>query len=164
METAYKEGDRIVYPAHGLGIVMRIENQEFAGMSTTYYFVHFPSLDMDILVPVKSADDMGIRPPATRDELEKALSLLGEKRSMGSSDWKQRQARQQELLKAGSVESVALLVNLLYNRQKTRDLPIQERKIFDTALSQMTDETGYVLGLDEDEAKRRIFSKLEKTK
>ena len=164
VKTAFQIGDRVVYPAHGVGLVTDITEKMMDGSKVPYYVINIPSQEMNILLPAGNAGEMGLRPLSDRPAIEKALSSLSERREMHALDWKSRQNQQQTLLRTGTIDNVALVVNILYNRQKSRDLPVQERKIFENALTHLVDETGFVLGLDEEETKRRIFSKLERIK
>ena len=60
------------------------------------------------------------------------------------------------------VASIAIVVNSLYRRSKVKELPVQERKLYDNALSILVDETSSVLGIGTEEIKKKIFAKLEK--
>ena len=81
---------------------------------------------------------------------------------MGRTDWKQRLILNQELMKEGSMLAVAKVVNSLYHRSKVKELPVQERKLYDSALTLLVDESSSVLGIDQEEMKKKIFSRLEK--
>ena len=93
---------------------------------------------------------------------KKAISSLSEKKETRGLDWKQRLLKNQELMKDGSLASIAIVVNSLYRRSKVKELPVQERKLYDNALSILVDETSSVLGIGTEEIKKKIFAKLEK--
>ena len=81
---------------------------------------------------------------------------------MGKVDWKQRLLINQELMREGSMTAVANVVNSLYRRSKVKELPVQERKLYDSALTLLVDESSSVLGISAEEVKKKIFSRLEK--
>lgn len=155
-------GERVVYPTHGVGVINDITDKNVSGTVTRYYVITIPSLDMNILLPVSNAEELGLRRLSTKKDTEAALSSLSERKELKTNDWKARQTIQMSMLKTGLISNVAAVVNLLYNRQKTRDLPVQERRLFENALTHLVDETSYVLGMDTETARRKIFSRLER--
>ncbi|HIV99104.1 MAG TPA: CarD family transcriptional regulator [Candidatus Ornithospirochaeta avicola] len=157
-------GERVVYPTSGVGVISDIQEQVIQGEARKYYVIAIPSLDMNILLPVATATDMGLRKLSTKKDTEAALSMLSEKKDLSVSDWKARQVIQAQMLKSGTISNVATIVNILYNRQKTRDLPVQERRLYENALTHLVDETCFVLGMNTEQAKRTIFKRLEKIK
>ena len=163
-KKGFSIGEKVVYPTHGVGIISDITEKNLNGESVEYYVITIPSLDMNILLPKGNAETLGLRRLSKKEETKKAIMSLSEKKDLHASDWKSRQQMQMNLLKTGTIENVAAVVNILYNRQKVRDLPIQERRLFETALTHLVDECSSVLGIDSESAKRTIFSHLEKLK
>ena len=161
-EILFKKGDLVAYPTNGVGKITEIVDKVIFGKTMTYYNIFFPSQNMNILLPVQNAEETGLRALASEDEIKAAVASLSVEKKVKEADWKTRQLKQMTLMKEGSIENIALIVNILYHRQKVRDLPIQERRIFDTALQQLTDEARCVLGLEEEKVRRAIFTRLEK--
>ena len=160
----FKVGEKVVYPTHGVGIIDNITEKVLNGETVEYYVISIPSLDMNILLPLRNATDLGLRRLSGKAEIKRAIESLEEKKEIKGMDWKARQQNQMNMLNSGKIENVADVVNILYNRQKLRDLPIQERRLFEAALTHLIDEISCVLGLDEESAKRTIFSHLENIK
>ena len=127
-----------------------------------YYRVQITASDMDVLLPVDNASALGLRHLASATEAKKAISSLSEKWESRAMDWKQRLVANQELMKDGSLLAVAKVVSSLYRRSKVKELPIQERKLYDNALAILVDESSSVLGIGTEEMKKKIFAKLEK--
>lgn len=160
----YQIGENVVYPNHGVGVIKGVRTQEIMGTEREYYQVFIPSLDMDILLPVDNAKELGLRHLSTKEEIKKALSSLKEKESLPYTDWKARQNAQVTLMKTGDIRNIASVVNILYHRQKVKDLPVMERRIFENALAQLIDETSLVMSISAEDARRTIFARLEKIK
>ena len=158
INAVFKIGDSVVYPLQGVGCILAKEMRN----TREYYRVQINSSDMDVLLPVDTAQSLGLRHLASATEVRKAISSLSVRREMGRTDWKQRLILNQELMKEGSMLAVAKVVNSLYHRSKVKELPVQERKLYDSALTLLVDESSSVLGIDQEEMKRKIFSKLEK--
>ncbi len=158
INAVFKIGDSVVYPLQGVGCILAKEMRN----TREYYRVQINSSDMDVLLPVDTAQSLGLRHLASATEARKAISSLSVRREMGRTDWKQRLILNQELMKEGSMLAVAKVVNSLYHRSKVKELPVQERKLYDNALTLLVDESSSVLGIDQEEMKKKIFSKLEK--
>lgn len=158
INAVFKIGDSVVYPLQGVGCILAKEMRN----TREYYRVQINSSDMDVLLPVDTAQSLGLRHLASATEARKAISSLSVRREMGRTDWKQRLILNQELMKEGSMLAVAKVVNSLYHRSKVKELPVQERKLYDSALTLLVDESSSVLGIDQEEMKKKIFSRLEK--
>ena len=158
INAVFKIGDSVVYPLQGVGCILAKEMRN----TREYYRVQINSSDMDVLLPVDTAQSLGLRHLASATEARKAISSLSVRREMGRTDWKQRLVLNQELMKEGSMLAVAKVVNSLYHRSKVKELPVQERKLYDSALTLLVDESSSVLGIDQEEMKKKIFSRLDK--
>ena len=77
-------------------------------------------------------------------------------------DWKARYQMNVDLIKEGSIFSIAKVVQGLYHRSKVKELPVQERKLYDNAIRLLIDECSYALNKDQKEIEKTIFSCLEK--
>lgn len=150
-------GDSVVYPSQGIGC---IEGREIRN-DKEYLRIHLNSSNMDVLLPIVKAEELGLRHLSSIDDTNKALDSLSTKQKTSNLDWKTRLQENQNLLKSGSLISVASVVNSLYRRSKVKELPSMERKIFDYALSMLVDESSSVLGINIEKMKEKIFSKLE---
>ncbi|MDR0876611.1 MAG: CarD family transcriptional regulator, partial [Treponema sp.] len=91
----------------------------------------------------------------------KALELIGEDYEPIPSDWKLRYQMNLDLLKKGSVKDIATIVRSLYHRSKVKELPILERKLYDSALKLLEDEISFSLRKPKDEVENMIFTRLE---
>ncbi|MDR0718454.1 MAG: CarD family transcriptional regulator [Treponema sp.] len=152
---------KVVYPAQGVGIIKSIEDRVFKDKKTPYYTIYIEVTDMTIMAPVEAAESLGIRAIVSRDEANKALELIGEDYGDIPSDWKLRFQMNQDLLKKGSVIDIATIVRTLYHRSKMKELPIQERKLYDTALTILKDEVSCSLRKPKEEVENMIFARLE---
>ena len=157
----YVVDQKVVYPSQGVGIIKSIDEKLFKEMNILYYTIYLEVSDMTIMVPVDKADSLGIRPIVAQDEAEKALELMGEDYEPIPSDWKLRYQMNLDLLKKGSVMDIAAIVRSLYHRSKVKELPILERKLYDSALKLFEDEISYSLRKPKDEVETLIFTRLE---
>ena len=157
LQGFFNVGDQVVYPLQGVGVIKARESRT----TREYYRVNLGTSEMDVLLPVENASKMGLRHLTDAAATEAALLSLSKKKELRTSDWKERLNSMHDLMKEGSISSVATVVNCLYHRSKLKELPIQERKLYDNALSLLVDESSSVLGIDNEEVRKIIFRKLE---
>ena len=160
-KTAYKKNQQVVYPLQGVGQIKSIEERDFNNQKLLYYIIYLDVSDMTVMVPVDKTDELGIRPIVPPAEAEKALQLVSEEHEAAPTDWKIRYQMNLDLLKKGSVMDIATVVRALYHRSKVKELPILERKLFDSALRLLIDEVSFSLDKDKKEVEEMIFSRLE---
>jgi CarD family transcriptional regulator len=159
--TDFQVDQKVVYPSQGVGIIVSIEEKEFKNEKVPYYTIYLEVSDMTILVPVEKAIGLGIRPIVSQAEAERAIALIGEEYEPIPSDWKMRYQMNLDLLKKGSVEDIAVIVRSLYHRSKVKELPILERKLYDSALRLLEDEISCSLRQSREEVETMIFTRLE---
>ena len=157
----YKVGQQLVYPLQGVGQVKNIEERPFRDQTLLYYVVYLEVSDMTIMVPVEKADQLGIRAIVPRTEANGALRLIGEDYEPIPTDWKLRYQMNLDLLKAGAVSDIATVVRALYHRSRIKELPILERKLYDSARSLLVDELSFSLGKDKSKIEEMINARLE---
>jgi len=158
---SFQVDQKVVYPSQGVGVIKSIIQKKFKESKIPYYVIYLEVTDMTIMVPVDKALELGIRPTVSRDEAMKALELISEDYEPIPSDWKMRYQMNLELLKKGSIRDIASIVRSLYHRSKVKELPILERKLYDSALKLLEDEVSISLRKSKDEVENMIFSRLE---
>ena len=117
---------------------------------------------MTLLIPVNKACELGVRSIVTKDEAQKAINSMSSRMEPVPADWKLRYQKNQDLIRSGTIGAIAKVVQSLYHRSKIKELPVQERKLYDNALCLLIDEASYAMKKDKEEISTLIFSKLEK--
>jgi CarD family transcriptional regulator len=161
---SFQVDQRVVYPSQGVGIIKSIVQKKFKDAKIPYYVIYLEVTDMTIMVPVDKAVELGIRSTVSRDEAMKALEMISEDFEPIPSDWKMRFQMNMDLLKKGSIRDIASIVRSLYHRSKVKELPIQERKLYDSALKLLEDELSISLRKSKDDVENMIFTRLEADK
>lgn len=159
--TTFKKLEQIVYPLQGVGQVTDIVEMPFKGEDILYYVIYIPVSDMTVKIPVDRAEGLGIRAIVPEEESRKALDLFSQDFEPIPADWKMRYQINLDLLKQGSIHDIASVVRTLYQRKKVKELPIMERKLYDSALQLLVDEVSFSLGISTDEVEELVFRKLE---
>lgn len=161
MSSKFRVNQKVVYPSQGVGKIVEIFDKEFKGETVSYYKIYIDVSEMIVMVPVATAPDLGIRPIVGADEAKAAMELLSEEGDPITSDWKLRYQMNLDLLKKGTVRDIATIVRTLYNRSKVKELPILERKLYDSAKKLLIDEVAIALGLSEKEVENMVHLRLE---
>ncbi|MGI6432352.1 MAG: CarD family transcriptional regulator [Sphaerochaetaceae bacterium] len=162
MQTMFALGDHVVYPLQGVGVVKKIERKTLRGNTSLYYEIFLDISDMTVMVPTDKAEELGIRAIVPSEEALQAINSISNKAEQVPVDWKARYQMNVDLLKQGSIASIARVVQILYHRSKIKELPVQERKLYDNALRILIDESALSLERSKEELEALIFSKLEK--
>jgi CarD family transcriptional regulator len=159
-KNTFKVRQRVVYPSQGVGMIKAIENRLVNGETAPYYVVYIAETDMHIMIPTAKAQEMGMRALVSAEEAKEAIESLTDAFEPNPSDWKLRYQMNMELLKKGSVKNVAAIVRSLYHRSKVKELPIQERKLYETAMALLVDEISFSMKKDKKEITAAVLTRL----
>ena len=130
----FQVGDLAVYPAHGVGVIEKIESQEISGCKQDFYVMRILDNNMIIMIPTTNVDHVGLRDLIAKTELPKLFSIL-KKRDviLDSQTWNRRYRDYMEKIKTGSVFEVAEVYRDLLILRFEKELSFGERKMLDTA-------------------------------
>ncbi len=130
----FKVGDLAVYPAQGVGIIESIESREVMGSSQAFYILKILGSNMKIMIPLSSADAVGLRQIISAKEIPKIYEILKNKDiTIDKQTWNKRYRDYLEKIKTGSVYEVARVLRDLFILKNDKDLSFGERKMMDTA-------------------------------
>ncbi|MBW1667394.1 MAG: CarD family transcriptional regulator [Deltaproteobacteria bacterium] len=158
----FKIGDLAVYPAHGVGVIERIETKEISGSSQDFYVMRILENDMIIMIPTQNVDSVGLREIIEQSEVPKLYSVL-KKRDIvvDNQTWNRRYREYMEKIKTGSVFEVAEVYRDLLMLKLEKDLSFGERKMLDTARNLLVKEISLAKNVEEEQIREdldRIFS------
>ncbi|MDR0841673.1 MAG: CarD family transcriptional regulator [Christensenellaceae bacterium] len=141
-------GERICYPMHGVGVVEHIEEKTVLGEIAQYYILRFISNKMTAMVPVATAQNVGLRPLIEQCECEQVMAYLLETPCSESDNWNQRYRDNFAKLKRGDIYGVADVVKCLKKRDSDKGLSAGERKMLMTARQVLVAELSEASGQD----------------
>lgn len=160
-KAGFSVNEVIVYPGQGVGTVKETTRREIGGEVIDYYIIYLSESDMTVLVPIDGVDRLRIRCIVSKQEAEEALKFLAESFEPIPIDWKARYQMNMDLFKDGEILNIASVVRSLYQRSKTKELPIQERKLYDSAYRIFIDEIAAAMKITKPEAETAIHTHLE---
>lgn len=158
----YKIGEHVVYPLQGVGLIKDIKEKEIKGVKTTVYVIYFNISDMLVSIPEGKLAEVGLRGLVSAETAKKALNSISEKYEPVAVDWKARYQMNMDLVKEGSIFSIVKVVQGLFHRSKVKELPVQERKLYDNAMQLLIDECSYSMGIEPEEVEKKIYENLNK--
>ena len=158
----FNVGDLAVYPAHGVGIIEKIETQEISGCRQDFYVMRILDNDMIIMIPTTNVNSVGLRDVIGNTEVDKLYSIL-EKRdvTIDNQTWNRRYREYMDKIKTGSIFEVAEVYRDLLILKIEKDLSFGERKMLDTARSLLVKEISLAKKVGEDQIEKdldKIFS------
>ncbi len=129
----FKVGDKIVYPMHGAGTIESIEEREILGEKQKYYVMKMPVGDIQVMVPTKNAELIGVRDVVGNEVAKDVFNVLSAEPTDMSTNWNKRYRDNQEKMKSGDICEVADVVRNLAFRQKSKGLATGEKKMLSNA-------------------------------
>jgi CarD family transcriptional regulator len=158
----FKIGDLAVYPAHGVGIIERIESREISGCQEDFFVMRIIETNMIIMIPSSNTKNVGLRQIINQQEVSKVFSILN-KRDISVDDnqtWNRRYRDYMDKIKSGSVYEVAEVYRDLSTIQQDKELSFGERKMLDTARNLLVKEISLAKNMKEEDVERDIRSNL----
>jgi CarD family transcriptional regulator len=159
----YKVGDKVVYPHHGAGKVMKKEKKDVLGSVREYLTIKILHNDMTVMVPTDSAGRAGLRRVIGEDAVERVLSVLRDDISQMPKNWNRRFKHNRDKMKTGDIYELAEVVRNLGIRDFEKGLSTGEKQMFTRAKKILSSELMYALDMDEEAAEQYLDELLEQT-
>src|SRR5947209_18364384 len=148
----YKVGDKVVYPHHGAGTVVKRETREVLGEKREYLTIKILHNDMTVNVPSDNAERVGLRKVIDEQMVTKVLKALTGNGTNMPKNWNRRFKHNRDKMKTGDIFELAEVVRNLSLRDHEKGLSTGEKQMFVKAKKILASELMYAKGLDEDEA------------
>ena len=155
-KNEFHPDDFVVYPAHGVGRIVSIEEQEVAGLRLEMFVISFDKDKMTLRVPTARATEIGMRSLASPDMVDRALETLKGKARVKRAMWSRRAQEYEQKINSGDLLSIAEVVRDLHRSDDQREQSYSERQLYEAALDRLTREVAAVDGLDVAGAQRRV--------
>ncbi|MEL6218629.1 MAG: CarD family transcriptional regulator [Pseudomonadota bacterium] len=152
----FRPNDYVVYPAHGVGRIVSIEEQEVAGIRLELFVISFEKDKMTLRVPTAKATATGMRSLATPDIVERALTTLKGRAKVKRAMWSRRAQEYEQKINSGDLISIAEVVRDLHRADDQPEQSYSERQLYEAALERLTREVAAVQRLDEGEATAQV--------
>ncbi len=156
--SEYNIGDKAVYPGHGVGEIEAIETKKINDMELSFYIMKIINSGLKIMVPVDNIKSTGMRDLIGEKEIESVFAILKERDiKIENITWNKRFKDYNDRLKSGSIYEVATVLRDLVVLGKTKDLSFGEKRMYEMAVSLISQEISFVKKQDQSE----VISELE---
>lgn len=154
----FKIGDKVVYPMHGAGIIISIEEKEVLGVKNKYYIMKMSLDEMNVLIPINNIEALGIRSIIDEKAANKIVHILNQGATNMEKNWSKRYRQNEMTIRNGDAFEIAEIVKNLTIADKNKKLSSGERKILVNAKQLLVSELVLIWGID----KVLVEDKLEK--
>ena len=152
----FQVGDKVIYPNHGLGIVVRIEDKTILGTTCGFYHLRIVANETTVLVPLSNVDGVGLRRAIGDEEVDRLFHLLGDGKIDNHQNWKGRFKDNSDKMRTGSIAEVALVFKSLSHLALQKNLSYRERRMLDKAKYLIVSEIAEVEKLSPDQVEAKI--------
>lgn len=154
--VTFQVGDHVVYPSQGAGLVQEKTTREVLGETHEYLKIVFVRGDMEVLVPLRKGQEVGLRHTVGKEEIAQLSEALAKGDLSLPNQWPPRYRAEQDILAAGSAYDLARLIGVLARRDVEKGLAATEREVLETAKSMLASEFAVVQGIALREAGRQL--------
>ncbi|WP_169566008.1 CarD family transcriptional regulator [Sneathiella limimaris] len=155
-ELEFSPQEHVVYPTHGVGQVVSIEEQEISGMSLKLYVVDFMHEKMTLRVPIAKAKSVGMRALSSPKKMKTALDTLKGKARIKRTMWSRRAQEYEAKINSGDPIQIAEVVRDLHRNEDQPDQSYSERQIYEAALERLSRELAVVEKIEDDAATEKL--------
>ena len=147
----FSEGDKVVYPAHGVAVVDSIEVKNVAGSEHTFYHLSVLETGMKIMIPLSRVETVGLRKVVDSKTVDKVYDILRDRNvTVDTQTWNRRHREYTQKIKTGSVYEIAKVIRDLSVLKGDKELSFGERKMLDTAQGLLVKEISIAKSRTED--------------
>lgn len=157
----FRPDEYVVYPSHGVGKIVSIEEQEIAGIELELFVIAFEKDKMTLRVPTHKATEVGMRGLASADEVSHAMKTLKGKARVKRAMWSRRAQEYEQKINSGDLIAIAEVVRDLHRTDDQREQSYSERQLYEAALERLTREVAAVGGGDELAAQKKVGDVLQ---
>jgi len=161
-KAEFRTNDWVVYPAHGVGRIISVVEQEVAGIKLELFVINFDKDKMTLRVPVAKATSIGMRRLSSPDVVANALQTLKGRARIKRTMWSRRAQEYEAKINSGDLISIAEVVRDLHRASGQPEQSYSERQLYEAALGRMAREVAAVERIDEDAAVKRLEVALQR--
>ena len=158
----FKTSEFIVYPAHGVGQIVAIEEQEVAGAKLELFVINFVKDKMTLRVPTAKAAAVGMRKLSEGPLVKRALETLKGRARVKRTMWSRRAQEYEAKINSGDIVAIAEVVRDLFRSESQPEQSYSERQLYEAALDRLSREIAAVQRITETEAIKEIEAALAK--
>ena len=158
----FKLNEFVVYPAHGVGQIIAIEEQEVAGFKLELFVINFSRDKLTLRVPTSKVSGVGMRKISDPDTARRSLEILTGRARVKRTMWSRRAQEYETKINSGDINAIAEVVRDLYRSEAQPEQSYSERQLYEAALDRMVREIAAVQKSNEIDALKAVEAQLQK--
>jgi CarD family transcriptional regulator len=158
----FKLNEFVVYPAHGVGQIVSIEEQEVAGFKLELFVINFSKDKLTLRVPTSKVSGVGMRKISDPDTARRSLEILTGRARVKRTMWSRRAQEYETKINSGDINAIAEVVRDLYRSEAQPEQSYSERQLYEAALDRMVREIAVVQKSNEIDALKMVEAQLQK--
>jgi CarD family transcriptional regulator len=158
----FKLNEFVVYPAHGVGQIVSIEEQEVAGFKLELFVINFSKDKLTLRVPTSKVTGVGMRKISDPDAARRSLDILTGRARVKRTMWSRRAQEYETKINSGDINAIAEVVRDLYRSEAQPEQSYSERQLYEAALDRMVREIAAVQKSSEIDALKAVEAQLQK--
>ena len=162
LKNEYKIGEIVVYPKHGVGEIIKIENMEIASIKTKFYVVKMEQAKLTIRVPIDKQEEVGLRKISSKKIVDEVYNTLKLKPKIRRIMWSRRAQEYETKIFSGEPIKIAEVVRDLFRKNSQADQSYSERQMFQIAIERLAREVAAVEKTDYFQSTEKIEQILSK--
>ena len=136
----FKTSEFIVYPSHGVGQIVSIEEQEVAGIKLELFVISFVKDKMTLRVPTAKIATVGMRKLAEAPLVKRAIETLKGRARIKRTMWSRRAQEYEAKINSGDIVAIAEVVRDLFRSETQPEQSYSERQLYEAALDRLSRE------------------------
>ena len=153
---AFKVGDKVVYPNHGVGVIEEVKQRAIGDIEASFYCLRILSTDSTVMVPVENTKAVGLRKVLARRETKRVFNVLKDSEVTIYDDWKGRFQANSDKMRTGDIKAVAEVMKGLTMLNEIKPLSYRERKMLDRARFLLVSELSEAGGKSSEDVEAQI--------
>ena len=142
--SEFKIGEVVVYPKHGVGEIIKIENMEISSIKTKFYVVKMEQSKLIIRVPLEKQDEVGLRKISSKKIIEEVFNTLKLKPKIRRIMWSRRAQEYEAKIFSGDPIKISEVVRDLFRKNSQAEQSYSERQMFQVAIERLAREVAAV--------------------
>ena len=155
-QVYFNEGDYVVYPSHGVGVIECIEVQAVADMELKVIVIAFNDDQMKLRLPIAKAKSVGLRALCSQDEMKNALDILSIKARIKKAMWSKRAQEYESKINSGNPSLLCEVIRDLHKPEAEATQSFSERQMYESAMNRLSREIAIISQIDERSAQSQI--------
>lgn len=161
IQHSFKVGDNVVYPSHGVGRIVKVEDTIVGGAKLSFFVIHLEKDKLHIRVPTNKAKKIGLRLIVANKDMNNVLSILHGKPKSNKGIWSKRAIEYETKINSGDLLLIAEVIRDLYRDSSNKDRSYSEKIIYDLAMDRLSSEYALLHSMDQKKSLEKILEIIE---